>query len=399
MSSARRRVTRTTNTTGTRLYTFDDTRMFYRTMYIVKESTRDLVIYRRRVPAHVSRASGSPRFRGDQVSSRIPRLPAASAVVSLLTKRTRAPFLFTVVKPDRCAHRPTSHRRGRPGTRPWRDARWPRVRRRARADVARAFVSRARRRSGARARHRADDATIGGFVRADPPTLRRRPPETETWTRSRRACASASAAARRMRFASPTPSAPNWFETVADVADRSVDQLAAMGVPAGSAERCALVLREDEAAAARGGAHHASTRAGTASTSSDPIRRRRGRVDRRPAPRTGRAPPHGRPPPRRRRPTASIGRRADPRSGVRVSKRKRLPPYALRDDEIPASLARRARDAAARRHVRRVGGGRAPVRTLHGGLRGGGARLDGVVRAGQTRRVGRRRSVRRVGHA
>ena len=56
----------------------------------------------------------------------------------------------------------------------------------------------------------------------------------------------------------------NWFETVADVADLSVDQLAAMAIPARFSREMALVLREDEAAAAR----RAASASNTASTSS-----------------------------------------------------------------------------------------------------------------------------------
>ena len=144
----------------------------------------------------------------------------------------------------------------------------------------------------------------------------------------------------------------NWFETVADVADLSVDQLAAMAVPARFSREMALVLREDEAAAAR----RAASASTTASTSSSLAAAVDGWIGgplpgpdaRLPRPVTGRA--------------AAASRGALALSDVRVTKRKRLPPYALRDDEIPASLA--AELVTLRRDVtsRRVGGGRAPVR-------------------------------------
>ena len=144
----------------------------------------------------------------------------------------------------------------------------------------------------------------------------------------------------------------NWFETVADVADLSVDQLAAMAIPARFSREMALVLREDEAAAAR----RAASASNTASTSSSLAAAADGWIGgplpgpdaRLPRPVTGRA--------------AAARRGAPALSDVRVTKRKRLPPYALRDDEIPASLA--AELVTLRRDVtsRRVGGGRAPVR-------------------------------------
>ena len=144
----------------------------------------------------------------------------------------------------------------------------------------------------------------------------------------------------------------NWFETVADVADLSVDQLAAMAIPARFSREMALVLREDEAAAAR----RAASASNTASTSSSLAAAADGWIGgplpgpdaRLPRPVTGRA--------------AAASRGAPALSDVRVTKRKRLPPYALRDDEIPASLA--AELVTLRRDVtsRRVGGGRAPVR-------------------------------------
>ena len=169
----------------------------------------------------------------------------------------------------------------------------------------------------------------------------------------------------------------NWFETVAQVAALSPEQLIAMDVPARFAQEMRLVLAEEAEAASEASeaaSSNASTRAGdgpaSSSSSSDPSDPSDpassdgwvggplpGPDDRLPRPLTGRPPSassspdglHGRP----RRPALA---------SVRVSKRKRLPPYALRPGEAPEAfeleLERLRRDVTSRR----VGGGRAPVR-------------------------------------
>jgi hypothetical protein len=172
----------------------------------------------------------------------------------------------------------------------------------------------------------------------------------------------------------------NWFETAEDVASLTVDQLVAMGVPArwGQAMRDLSREETDAARLASGGA--TTSGAASARTRSEdgwiggalP-----GPDERLERPTTGRTAQLARDwgsnqivsagqkktdyGTRSSRTLASAGA-AVALSSVRVTKRKRLPPYALRDAEVPETL--RLELEKMRRDVttRRVGGGRAPVR-------------------------------------
>ena len=170
----------------------------------------------------------------------------------------------------------------------------------------------------------------------------------------------------------------NWFETAEDVASLTVDQLVAMGVPARWGQAMRELSREETDAA-----RLASGEATTSGAASARPRSQDGWIG---GPLPG-------PDERLERPTTgrtavlardwgsnhvvSAGQKSDgtrsPRSlasagaavalsSVRVTKRKRLPPYALRDAEVPETL--RWELEKMRRDVtsRRVGGGRAPVR-------------------------------------
>ena len=166
----------------------------------------------------------------------------------------------------------------------------------------------------------------------------------------------------------------NWFETAEDVASLTVDQLVAMGVPArwGQAMRDLSREETDAARLASGGA--TTSGAASARTRSEdgwiggalP-----GPDERLERPTTGRTAQLARDWGSNQivsagasgtRERASAGPPAVALSSVRVTKRKRLPPYALRDAEVPATL--RSELEKMRRDVttRRVGGGRAPVR-------------------------------------
>ena len=164
----------------------------------------------------------------------------------------------------------------------------------------------------------------------------------------------------------------NWFETAEDVASLTVDQLVAMGVPARWGQAMRDLSREETDAARLASGEATTSGAASARTRSEdgwiggalP-----GPDERLERPTTGR--------------TAVLARdwgsdgtivsagasgtrarriAAVALSSVRVTKRKRLPPYALRDGEVPETL--RAELEKMRRDVttRRVGGGRAPVR-------------------------------------
>ena len=173
----------------------------------------------------------------------------------------------------------------------------------------------------------------------------------------------------------------NWFETAEDVASLTVDQLVAMGVPArwGQAMR---ELSREETDAARLASGEATT---SGAASKRPDARQDGWIggplpgpdERLERPTTGRTAVLARDwgsnhvvsagqkktdyGTRSSRTLASAGA-AVALSSVRVTKRKRLPPYALRDAEVPETL--RLELEKMRRDVttRRVGGGRAPVR-------------------------------------
>lgn len=146
----------------------------------------------------------------------------------------------------------------------------------------------------------------------------------------------------------------NWFETPEEIAALSTSDLSAVGVPARFAMEVeamteeARVEAEQAAIAERLGANPAATSALGGNGGADgwiggalP-----GPDTRLPRPTTGRL--------------AATGRTA--LADVRVTRRKRLPPYALRDDEIPGALA----GELVRMHrgvtSRRVGGAKAPVR-------------------------------------
>ena len=209
---------------------------------------------------------------------------------------------------------------------------------------ARAYRLRARRRSGGCAPSTPTTRRSGTPTR----TPTRRPPP-RPWTRSRRACASASAAARRMRSHRRHP--PR--ELVRDGRRRR----GSLRRPARRDGDPRQVQPRDGPRSARGRGRRRAPRSIRVQHRVHVIlpRRRRGRVDRRPAPRTGRAPP-------RPSPVAPPPRAAARRSQTSASPNASDFPYALRDDEIPASLA--AELVTLRRDVtsRRVGGGRAPVR-------------------------------------
>ena len=167
----------------------------------------------------------------------------------------------------------------------------------------------------------------------------------------------------------------NWFETAEDVASLTVDQLVAMGVPArwGQAMRDLSREETDAARLASGGA--TTSGAASARTRSEdgwiggalP-----GPDERLERPTTGRTAQLARDwgsnqivsagASGTRERASAYGPPAVALSSVRVTKRKRLPPYALRDAEVPATL--RSELEKMRRDVttRRVGGGRAPVR-------------------------------------
>lgn len=144
----------------------------------------------------------------------------------------------------------------------------------------------------------------------------------------------------------------NWYERPADLAAVSTQQLSAIGIPARFGQEMTLTLREDEAAVTREAAISpdedpdallATAALAEASQAAD------GWVG-------GDLP--GR---HARLPRATRGD-GPALSDVRVTARRRLPPYGLNDDCIPESLA--AELATLRRDLtgRRVGGGKAPVR-------------------------------------
>jgi hypothetical protein len=143
----------------------------------------------------------------------------------------------------------------------------------------------------------------------------------------------------------------NWFESPQEINALSTTELTGVGVPAKFAIEIEAMREEaareaeQAAIAERLGANPAATSAlggadgwiGGALPGPDA---------RLPRPTTGRL--------------AATGRTA--LADVRVTRRKRLPPYSLRDDEIPGALA----DELGRMHKgvtsRRVGGAKAPVR-------------------------------------
>lgn len=160
----------------------------------------------------------------------------------------------------------------------------------------------------------------------------------------------------------------NWFETAVDVASLTVEQLVGMGVPARFGQAMSDLARSDADAA-----RVASFDADATTTSSDSSRvssstssqkaRHDGWI--------GGALPG--PDARLERPTtgrsAMVGRDwGDSKAtglalaDVRVSRRKRLPPYALIACEVPSSLKLELEKMQRDVTTRRVGGGRAPVR-------------------------------------
>ena len=304
-----------------------------------------------------------PRFRGDQVSSRIPRLPAASAVVSLLTKHDEPPFLFTVVRhptvrapiiqirPHRRARQILGRGDGgmsllravaaRPSTSAVFDGRRARAYRLPRAAAFRRVRA-----------IDADDATIGD---ADADADATPTPETLDAFATRVCERIGRGEADAIRIADTLRA--NWFETVADVADLSVDQLAAMAIPARFSREMALVLREDEAAAAR----RAASASNTASTSSSLAAAADGWIG---GPLPG---PDARLPATRHR---SRRRREPRRAGaLRRSRHQTQATSPLRSSRRrdPRVSRRRARDAAARRHVATRRRRARPGATLHRG--------------------------------
>ena len=165
----------------------------------------------------------------------------------------------------------------------------------------------------------------------------------------------------------------NWFETAEDVVSLTVDQLVAMGVPARWGQAMCDLSREETDAARLASGEATTSGAASARTRSEdgwiggPLPGPDERLER---PTTGRTAVLARAWGSDRmvsagasgtRERASAGA-AVALSSVRVTKRKRLPPYALRDGEVPETL--RAELEKMRRDVttRRVGGGRAPVR-------------------------------------
>jgi len=165
----------------------------------------------------------------------------------------------------------------------------------------------------------------------------------------------------------------NWFETAEDVSPLTVNQLVAMGVPARwgqamfdltreEADAARLTSAEDAATAsdAAGGSAPAVTRASDTGWIGGALPGPDARLER---PTTGRQAARSR----------AWGNHGGMRgakkndgaialSGVRVTKRKRLPPYALRDAEVPESLRKELEEMRRDVTTRRVGGGRAPVR-------------------------------------
>lgn len=144
----------------------------------------------------------------------------------------------------------------------------------------------------------------------------------------------------------------NWLERPADLATVSTQQLSAIGIPARFGQEMTLTLQEDEAGEMREAASSSEDDADASlatPTLAEASQAADGWVG-------GDLPgPHA----RLSRPTTRDGPAL---SEVRVTARRRLPPYGLRDDRIPKSLATELETLRRDLTGRRVGGGKAPVR-------------------------------------
>ena len=155
----------------------------------------------------------------------------------------------------------------------------------------------------------------------------------------------------------------NWFETAEDVASLTVDQLVGMGVPARFGQAMSDLAREElDAVRLASGDTTATTPVSSHAFTSTTTRddgwiggALPGPDERLARPTTGREA-------MRARDWGDSKSNLVALANVRVSKRKRLPPYALRDGELPQALAIELEKMQRDVTTRRVGGGRAPVR-------------------------------------